>query len=625
MADDVILAEPSPEAPASVDPPRGASPLVRFLHQPWLPSVAMGVVFLVICALFTGNDRWLAATALVVVYAVLTIGLNFAQGASGMFTLGTAFFMAIGGYSTAYLTTAREWSPLMAMIAGVVIALVIGALFALLTLRVSEIYLAIATLALVQIGGGLILAYPSITNGVDGIPVIPAFSIGGFTADTTMKAAVFNVVVMTILAAIAGILLRAKPGRAMRAIREDHLASRGAGVKVNRTLNLAFVLAAVYGSIGGSLFAHTIQFVDPTAFSLDISVTTIAMLVIGGSGSVIGAIVGAGALQYASELLTNFKAYSSMLFGLVILFGALVSPVGIVGGFTNFVARVPFLARIFKPQPPKRPDVVIQATREASDTEALATGEVTHSGDPLVATDIVKSFGGVKALQGISVTVQPGQIHALIGPNGSGKSTFINCLSGIYKADSGTVAIGSRRIDGLPVPVRSSSGIARTYQNGRLFKTLTVQENVRIAGDYRSAQPGPLGRRFPDVTGLAWVELIIDLVGIPQLEMTDAGLLGFGNQRRVELARAVALDPQFLLLDEPAAGLSAPEKAALMELLRGFGSLGMGILLVEHSMDVVMGVADIVTVLDFGKMIGHGTPAEIRDDRNVIDAYLGVA
>ena len=148
---------------------------------------------------------------------------------------------------------------------------------------------------------------------------------------------------------------------------------------------------------------------------------------------------------------------------------------------------------------------------------------------------------------------------------------------------------------------------------------------MRIAGDHGRPAPGPLGRRYPGVTGLKWVELVIDLVGIPQLEMTDAGQLGFGNQRRVELARALALDPQFLLLDEPAAGLSTPEKAALMDLLRRFGGIGMGILLVEHSMDVVMGVADIVTVLDFGKMIGHGTPAEIRDDRKVIDAYLGVA
>ena len=161
-----------------------------------------------------------------------------------------------------------------------------------------------------------------------------------------MKMAVFNVVLMTILAAIAGIVLRAKPGRAMRGIREDHLASRGAGIKVNRVLNLSFVLAAVYGAVGGSLFAHTIQFVDPTAFSLDISVTTIAMLVIGGSGSVIGAIVGAAVLQYAAELLTEFKAYSSVLFGCVILFGALVSPVGLVGGTSKVViGRIPFLAR----------------------------------------------------------------------------------------------------------------------------------------------------------------------------------------------------------------------------------------------------------------------------------------
>jgi branched-chain amino acid transport system permease protein len=243
----------------------------------------------------------------------------------------------------------------------------------------------------------------------------------------------------------------------------------------------------------------------------------------------------------------------------------------------------------------------------------------------LEATGISKSFGGVKALQDVSITLRPGQIHALIGPNGSGKSTLINVLSGLYRAEAGRVSIGEQRIDGLPVRDRSSSGLARTYQNGRLFKALTVYENVHIAGDHRGRTPGPLGACHPGVTGRAWVELLIDLVGIAQLETARAGQLGFGNQRRVELARALALDPSFILLDEPAAGLSDGEKDGLVDLLREIAGMGMGILLVEHSMDVVMRVADVVTVLDFGRMIAHGSPATIRQDAGVIDAYLGVA
>jgi branched-chain amino acid transport system permease protein len=438
--------------------------------------------------------------------------------------------------------------------------------------------------------------------------------------------------VLSVLAVGAAIILKSQPGRAFRAIREDHLAASGAGIRVNRALNLSFVLSATYASVAGSLYAHTIAFVDPTAFTLDLSVSTIAMLVIGGSGSVVGAIIGAAILQYATQYLRSYQAYSQVLYGLVILFGALVSPVGIVGGFRLIVARVPALRKVFLPAPVARPpiDVRAKAAAERSPNRQRLDGAIGTSGEVpstvhLEALDIRKSFGGVKALQGVSVVVEAGKIHALIGPNGSGKSTFINCLSGILKADTGTVTIGTKRIDRMAVSARSRSGLARTYQNGRLFRSLPVHENVTIAADHRNEIPGVLGRHYPGVTGSDWVELIIDLVGITHLETSMAVTLGFGNQRRVELARALALDPSFLLLDEPAAGLSSTEKGELIALLNVFRGLGMGILLVEHSMDVVMGIADTITVLDFGQVIGHGTVDEVRNDRKVLDAYLGVA
>ncbi len=610
---------------ASLSVRHGAGPadrVIRVLQLPFVPPLILGALGVLIIELFAGDAHWLNVISLMVVYAVLTVGLNFAQGQSGLFTMGTAAFMGVGGYSTAYLTTAQHWAPILALLAGIVIALVIGGLFALLTLRISDIYLAIATLALVQIFGGTVLAYSTVTNGVNGITSVPPLGIGSLVADDVLKNALLDIAVLTVLGVAAALLLANKPGRSMRAVREDHLAAAGAGVGITRSLILAFVLAAIYGSVAGSLYAHTIAFVDPTAFTLDLSVTTIAMLVIGGSGSVIGAILGAFLLQYAAALLTDFKAYSSLLFGLVVLFGTLVSPLGITGSGEEIIARVPFLrlwlvpptrrSRATPPAPARVPEVVPEAAEEKEQPE-------------LHARDIHKSFGGVRALESVSLTVRCGEIHALIGPNGSGKSTLINVMSGLYRADGGSVSIGDRRLDGMPVSSRSSSGLARTYQNGRLFKALTVYENVHIASDHRSRLSGPLGTRFPGVAGKAWVELLIDLAGVPELESLRAGSLGFGNQRRVELARALALDPRFLLLDEPAAGLSDIEKDGLVELLRTFTGMGMGILLVEHSMDVVMRVADVVTVLDFGKVIAHGSPAEIRQDSGVVEAYLGVA
>ncbi|MDQ7910815.1 branched-chain amino acid ABC transporter ATP-binding protein/permease [Phytohabitans sp. ZYX-F-186] len=589
----------------------------RLLHNPFAAPLAVGVVALVAVAALTGDQRWLAAVGLMATYALCTVGLNFAQGASGMFTMGHAAFMGVGAYATAYLTTAREMAPLTAMAVGAAISAAVGALFALLTLRVSEIYLAIATLALVQIFGGLLLAYPGITNGVDGIAAIPSFGVGGFEADTVAKNTIVNILVLVALAVVASAILRGKRGREFRAIREDHLAALGSGVKVNGALNLAFVLQAVFASVAGSLFAHTLAFIDPTAFALDLAVVTIAMLVIGGSGSVIGAIVGAALLQTANEYLTEYHAYSQLMFGLVIVFGALVSPVGIVGGLRPLAGRVPALKHLVEPIPPRTP-----APREPRPVDPSANGHAPAGS--LAATGVVKSFGGVRALRGVDLTIEAGQIHALIGPNGSGKSTFINVLSGVYTADSGAITLDGRRIDRLGPAQRATSGTARTYQNGRLFADLPVYENVQVTADHRSRTPGALGRAFPDVRGKAWVELVVDVVGIGPFEAVPAKSLGFGNQRRAELARALALDPRFLLLDEPAAGLTAIEQDALVDLLRRLAGLGMGILLVEHSMNVVMGVADRVTVLDFGAVIGHGAPADVREDKAVIDAYLGV-
>lgn len=613
----------APQAPISAQPGAGAAErVVRLIQRPFVPPLLVGLVGTAVIELFATDAHWLSVISLMTVYAVLTVGLNFAQGQSGLFTMGTAAFMGVGAYSSAYLTVTQHWAPVPALLAGVVLCVIVGGFFALLTLRISEIYLAIATLALVQIFGGLVYAYPSVTNGVNGITNLPPLGIGGLVADDVLKNALVDVVILTVMAMAASIVLANQPGRSMRAVREDHLAASGAGVGITRSLLLAFVLAAVYGAVAGSLYAHTIFFVDPTAFTLDVSVTTIAMLVIGGSGSVVGAILGAFLLQYAAALLADFKAYSSLLFGLVVLFGTLVSPLGITGSGEQVIRRVPALRRWLVAPTRARatePSVAVQAAETATNGEHAATQP------ELAALVISKSFGGVKALQGVSLTVRGGEIHALIGPNGSGKSTLINVLSGLYKADGGSVAIGERRLEGLPVSSLASSGLARTYQNGRLFKALTVYENVHIAGDHRSRTAGPLGARYPGVTGRAWVELLIDLVGIPQLESMRAGLLGFGNQRRVELARALALDPQFLMLDEPAAGLSDTEKDGLVELLRDFTRFGMGILLVEHSMDVVMRVADVVTVLDFGRVIAHGSPSEIRQDSGVIEAYLGVA
>jgi ABC-type branched-subunit amino acid transport system ATPase component len=405
-------------------------------------------------------------------------------------------------------------------------------------------------------------------------------------------------------------------------------------VPVLRTRTLAFLVHAAYSAVAGAVFAWTYLFIDPTAFTLDASVFVIVMLVLGGSGSVLGAILGAVILESVQEGAKFSLQYSELLYGAVIVVVALLFPGGLAG-IGQQLWDAPLVHRFLRARsgtgrlepldskPPRPTLSVAPAGQGAGDVRPTEAGPepALHT---LAAEGISKRFGGLQALDDVSLVVNAGTVHALIGPNGSGKSTLINIVSGVIRPDAGRVRVGKVDVTGVSRHRLVQLGISRTYQNGRLFAALSVMENLEIAADHRRPSPGPLGRVAPgSLPKSAWSRFVLDYVGIGDLAERRAKDLGFGNQRRLELARALALDPDFLLLDEPAAGLSASERVELDQMIRELRSAGMGLLVVEHTMPLVMAVADTITVLDFGQKIATGTPAEIQRHDRVISAYLG--
>jgi ABC-type branched-subunit amino acid transport system ATPase component/ABC-type branched-subunit amino acid transport system permease subunit len=599
-------------------------------------AVAVVTVIGLLLVFQFGNNNYLQdIVAFTCVYAIGCLGLNAAQGNAGLFSMAFAAFMAVGAYTTAVLTTKHGVNPLLAMLAGVACAVVLAAIFSLPTLRMGQLYMAIATIALVEIVGGVITAIPKVTNGVNGISNIPPFGVGSAHATTPRSFAAVAVVIMGVLGIAEALLLRARPGREYRAIREDDLAAAGLGIPVLRTRTLAFLVHAAYSAVAGAVFAWTYLFIDPTAFTLDVSVFVIVMLVLGGSGSVLGAILGAVILESVQEGAKFSLQYSELLYGAVIVVVALLFPGGLAG-IGNQVWNSSLVSRYARTRAARVPVAPVEGKRlrplllavDTADVAAISrpTGEPNGHGaaHSLAASGISKRFGGLQALDDVSLTVESGTVHALIGPNGSGKSTFINVVSGVIRPDAGRVLVGDVDVTSASRHRLVDLGISRTYQNGRLFAELSVMENLEIATDHRRRSPGPLGRIAPAAgSKAAWSAFILDYVGIGDLATRRAKDLGFGNQRRLELARALALDPDFLLLDEPAAGLSASERGELDQMIRELRAAGVGLLVVEHTMPLVMAVADTISVLDFGQLIAAGTPAEIQRHDKVISAYLG--
>jgi ABC-type branched-subunit amino acid transport system ATPase component/ABC-type branched-subunit amino acid transport system permease subunit len=525
------------------------------------------------------NSYYVFIMATLALTAVAGIGLNVLLGLTGQVSFGHVGFYAIGAYAVAVLTVAAKWSFWAALPVAALLAAATGALLALPAMRVRGPYLAMVTIAFGFVVENIAVEWRGVTGGQNGIMGVPQPALAGL-AFGERGVAIASIVLAALTTCGFWLLARSRWGAAMRAVKDSEVAAESIGLSPLRIKTLAFAVSALCAGVAGALFAALSGFVTPSTFSFSQSLLFVLVVIIGGAGSLGGPLAGAAIVVLLPEVLAALAEYRLLFFGALLLVVLWLAPDGVTGIAARWAARR------------RKPRVAV--SREAM----IAPREVRA----LQAHRLGIAFGGVRAASDVSLVASPGKVTSLIGPNGAGKTTVLNMLSGFYRPDAGSIAIGGREVQGLPAWRIARAGIARTYQTTQLFGTMSVAENLAIAGG--------------DEALLAFVGYRGDLDA-------PAASLPHVDKRLVEIARALATRPAVLLLDEPAAGLARDDKARLAGLLRRIAESGVAVLLVEHDMPVVMGISDTVIVLDAGVVIAAGAPAAVQSDPAVRKAYLG--
>jgi branched-chain amino acid transport system permease protein len=551
--------------------------------------------------------------------ALVAMGLVLLTGVGGLTSFGQAAFCGFGAYTTAVLTTAYGVSPWLTLPLSLLVSGIAAVALGLVTVRLSGHYLPLGTIAW---GIGLFYLFSKLEflGRNDGITGIPPLSIGAFKMldAGTIYYAIWVAVLVSALLTMN--LLDSRTGRAIRALRRGHIAAEAFGVQTPRAKLLVFIYAAVLAGLSGWLYAHFQRAANPTPFGAQSGIEYLFIAVVGGAGYVWGGVLGAGIVVILKEILQSYLPYvfggqgqlETIVFGILLVVLLQLAPTGV---WPWLMTRLPFKATR------KRPDTSIALPARA---RAATTASVL-----LRIEKARKQFGGVIAVNDVSFDVQAGEIVALIGPNGAGKSTTFNLITGVLTSSGGSISVLGKNIDNAPPQEVAKLGIARTFQHVKLVPDMSVLENVAIGAHLRG-HAGAISSmlrldRSDEAKLLAEAARQIARVGLADQIDQLAGNLSLGQQRIVEIARALCVDPQLLLLDEPAAGLRHMEKQQLAALLRQLRDGGMSVLLVEHDMGFVMDLADRIVVLDFGTKIAEGTPAAIKTNPDVIKAYLGAA
>ena len=531
---------------------------------------------------------------------------------AGQLSLGQAGFAGIAAFVAATLApTPASWGPIPTLIVAIVIGMVVGSLAAVIlglpTMRLRGVFLAIATLGFAE-GIRIFILNQSWTGGAQGmsVPKIVGPEIAW--------------VLLIVVAYWFWRQGRSRYGRALEAIREDELAARSIGIDVGRHRLTAFVSAGAIAGLYGVLWAYFMRIIAPEDFSFSTAIDGLVTAVVGGSTNFFGPILGSGFQTMLPEIQRAVGIEAGWLrpfiSGLLLLIVILYLP----GGIASLVPRRKQKINVASLQS------VEQAAAPFVGREHPAKGEVV-----IELNALAKEYGGVHAVQGVDLTVRAGDVVGLIGPNGAGKTTLVNMISGLTPPSSGTAKVLGVEVGRTPVHKIAAAGLTRTFQHSKLFNRLTALENVLI-GTHLVAKPTFLRRllwlpsaRRDEQAALAQAGRCLERVGLLDKANVEAKGLSYGDQRRLEIARALAADPSVLILDEPAAGMNHVEAESLSELIRSLAGDGLTIIFIEHNVGMVLGTCDHIAVLNFGQLLASGTPAEIEADERVIEAYLGAA
>ncbi|WP_238369828.1 branched-chain amino acid ABC transporter ATP-binding protein/permease [Heliomarina baculiformis] len=563
-----------------------------------LSILALGVLALAFLGVVNGYMQFVFG--LVAIWTILCTGLNVLFGLTGLVSLGQVGFFAVGAYAHAILSQAGV-SFWLSLPAGALVAAAVGCVLAIPAVRMAGPFLAMVTIAFAFIVEHLAIEWRALTGGQNGLFGFDQPAIFGyvFTEADLIRLAI-------VLAALGLLAYRRLSvsgwGIAMAALRDQEVSAGSLGYDPFLTKLAAFAIAAGAAGLAGGLFASLMQFIAPSNFVLSQSILFLFAVILGGAGTVLGPLVGAAVAVLLPEFLAGLAEYRLLFFGALLVAVLLVAPRGIVGTIAAFL--------------PRRAQPASAVTPE----EALAfVSPETPEG--LRVSGLGISFGGVKAVSGAAFEARPGEVTAIIGPNGAGKTTLLNMISGFYRPGEGRIETGGTDIAGWSMHATARQGIARTYQATRLFGSLSAEENVLAAF--------PRGRFSGVFTALGTAERramaqgLLQLVGYEGAAETLASDLPHVDRRLIEIARALAMRPRMLLLDEPAAGLMQGDKRAMSQVLRRLADAGIAVVLVEHDMELVMGISDRILAMDAGEPIAFDTPEAVRADARVIAAYLG--
>lgn len=582
-----------------------ASPAAALRH--WMPYLAVLAAALGVAAAWDGYWGVIATRA--AIYWILVAGLNLVVGYAGQLAIGYVSLLALGAYTASVLVAKLGLGAIPALLGAGAMGAAFGVVVGLPALRLRTFYFAMTTLGFATIVTQVALAWGSVTGGGIGLPgpELPA------PFDTPQGFYLFCLGLAALCTWMTVNVGASRWGRALVALRDAEVAAETAGIGKPKLFVTVFLFSGALAGVAGALFASLQSYITPDAFTFDLSVLFFIAILVGGRGSVLGPLIGTVVLTLLPEFAAPLVAWSTFLYAVLLLVIVLAVPGGIAALLD------------FKNRKPLEIDRSV-AVRPELLGEVLARHQQAPT---LHLRDIHLSFGGVRAIDGLDLEVRPGEVHGLIGPNGSGKTTTLNVICGFYVPQRGEARLGAAELPMGQAQRRAGLGLARTFQTPRVVGESSVLENVMVGGtlsgqaSFLEAALGLPRSRSEEAALRARALLCLRAVGLEGLAEARCDRLQHSELRFLEIARALMLNPAFLLLDEPAAGLTGDEMWRLGDLVREMARVGVGVLLVEHHAELIFAVCDRVTVLNLGKQLAAGTPAEVRGHKEVVSAYLG--